>query len=665
MSAIIDTLTATLQAAPDSWQCRLALVEAFVAEDRADEAYQVLSNVTELPADAESCVMAARAYGLLEPDSGIEILDGVIASDPTFAPAYLEKAKLCFAKDEIELASRQYAAAITFDPALADPGFADKLGISSPETEVAVQTEPTDPGAPPAAVEETEVPVLEEENLAHVGIGSPVPEPATEPAVYYPAPGEYPTMTLREALQIQNIEPLIAPASVPEHPSLSYVDDVHYVETNYTDEEHFRQQLHNVEVHTAYHQIPVEYNYQAPDDSIFEPTITPDDIYVSALVTESGEQVARLEEMIRRNRAEKEAEITRRERTAKIQSLIVALITISAVIVMMAYAVVAVPRPAPPQIVATSVVSPAEEALEKTTIKQVQTTPTPRQSASAMSMEVMTVASASSLSMMSFDSPAIDLGAASLGTDFGSSMSFGDTAGGSSVMFFGGKSTGKRFLFILDASISMKDEQIKLRNDELERTLKTLRGVDYQVMLFAGGAYYADKGWALSPDNPKTKTCPELFVSPHGKYAFKGTGLFKFDLLDEKEFRSPDWKKASASAVRRTIEFVRKSKKFGGTDWDNALRMGHMMKPPPDVIFFMSDGLDNELNEKEILRNNKKNGRPKINCVAMQTAKGSGKFAAIAKGSRGTYTIVDKDGESIDGFEYMNDPASFAGRLKF
>ena len=637
MSAIVDTLTATLQAAPDSWQCRLALIEALVAEERRDEAYAVLSNVTELPADVESCLMAARAYGILEPETGIEVLDGIIASDPTCASAYLEKARFCVEMGQIDQAIPQYQAALTFDASLADPELARQLGI-----EVVEEVNDGLPETMPATPDRQEI-----------------------PEVYYPAPGEVPRIALSEALAVKNIEPLVHPDAVPAQPGLNFQEEVSHADLVHTRKHTYLEEVHNVEVQPAHFPQPVTYDYQHPDDSIFDPTVTPDDIYVGALMTESGAPVATLQESIRRNKAEKEAEIARRETIAKIQSFTVAIITLVGICVLMIFAVVAVPRPRPPQIVTSSIISD-DDSLEETTIKQNRITPTPTQSASAMSMELVTVPAASNISALSFDSPTMDLGAAALGTSFGASMSFGDEVGGGSVMFFGGKSTGKRILFVLDASASMKPEQIKLRDDELEKTLKSLRNVDFQVLLFAGGAYYADKGWGLDPDKKKKgKGGPEHFVSPSGKYSFKGANLFEFELLDEKNFKSPKWKRATSSEVRKTIEFVRQSKKFSGTDWDNALRMGHMMKPPPDVIFFMSDGLDNKLDINGIISNSKRYGRPKINCVAMQTAKGADKFAGIAEKSRGTYTIVDKNGEPIDGFEYRKDPLSFAGRLKF
>ena len=88
------------------------------------------------------------------------------------------------------------------------------------------------------------------------------------------------------------------------------------------------------------------------------------------------------------------------------------------------------------------------------------------------------------------------------------------------------------------------------------------------------------------------------------------------------------------------------------------------MDPPPDVIFFMSDGADSKLDITDIISASRKAGKPKINCIAMQTLTGAAKFSEIAKKSRGSFTIVDKDGEPLDGDEVIKDPASFAGRLK-
>ena len=207
----------------------------------------------------------------------------------------------------------------------------------------------------------------------------------------------------------------------------------------------------------------------------------------------------------------------------------------------------------------------------------------------------------------------------------------------------------------------MKPNQVKLRNDELQRALGALRGVQYQVMLFAGGGYYAQDGWsvkrAANKDNvitdPKGKKYHFVSKGGYADYEFKGldSGLPK-----------AEWLAANPSNVKKTMAFIQKSPLFGGTDWEMALRQGHYMSPPPDVIFFMSDGTGGN-NPPPILAMNRKKGKPQINTIAMQTAAGASQFAAIAKGTGGKFTVVDKEGKAIDGFDFVKNPNKYKGRL--
>lgn len=232
---------------------------------------------------------------------------------------------------------------------------------------------------------------------------------------------------------------------------------------------------------------------------------------------------------------------------------------------------------------------------------------------------------------------------------------------GSGASFFGGSATGNRFLFVIDHSGSMRPNQVKLRNDELARALKSLKGVQYQVLLFAGGAYYAQEGWSIRTDQKKTNIAKD----PRGRtYEFvskRGAGDYEFKGLDS-GLPKTDWLDANTENVKKTMSFIQKNKLFYGTDWELALRIGHYMDPPPDVIFFMSDGSGGN-NPPPILSMNKKRGKPQINTIAMQTKAGAAQFAAIAKGTEGKFTIVDKRGKPIDGFEFLKNPGKFNGRL--
>ncbi|MEM1444075.1 MAG: hypothetical protein AAGF67_17140, partial [Verrucomicrobiota bacterium] len=230
---------------------------------------------------------------------------------------------------------------------------------------------------------------------------------------------------------------------------------------------------------------------------------------------------------------------------------------------------------------------------------------------------------------------------------------------GSGASFFGGTSTGKRFLFVLDHSGSMKPHQVELRNEELEKAIKGLKGVQYQVLLFAGGGYYASEGWSVARQGQHN-----LVKGGGGQYLFKKVGGYSDYDFDGADSRLPqgEWLESTAVNVKKTMERVKKDKLFGGTDWELALDIAHRMDPPPDVIFFMADGTGGNA-PAPILKTNSKYGKPPINMVAMQTTAGSKQFAEIAKKTGGTYIIVDKKGKPIDGFEYLEDPGKFKGRI--
>lgn len=513
MSSIIESLTASLRADPGSWRCRLALIEVLLWEKREEEAHGLLAEVTELPDDLESQVIAGRAYGLIDPATGLQIFDSILEEHPDCAKAHLEKARVCKTLGDFDQAQKSYSASLTLDPSLHDTTLEAIFG-----------------GVPP------------EEAPFTAGDG------------------------LSDALQ------------------------------------------------------------------------------------QAREVVIDL--------------LSEREHKTKIQSLIIGSSLTLILCLLMIVVKTSGPPPTPPQIVASAPPDdtvPVENERLKRMKKNMEPSTPPQ---GAMSMNMMAVSAPSELTIAPVDPTSFGIGDATVSMGFGPSMSLGN-AGGSSAMFFGSRSSGKRFLFVLDASKSMKDNQVELRNNELSRALRNLRGAEYQILLFAGGAFFADEGWGVDPDDDGGRYGPEKYTSPNGKYEFLAKSLFSFHLVgEERKFPTPKWKKADSISVRKSIETVESSKLFSGTDWDNALRIGLLMKPPPDVIFFMSDGLDDELNISSIVRNSEKNGRPRINSIAMQTKEGAKNFAAIAEETGGTFTIVDKEGKPIDGFDFLKDPDKYKERLR-
>lgn len=340
----------------------------------------------------------------------------------------------------------------------------------------------------------------------------------------------------------------------------------------------------------------------------------------------------------------------------KATSIMISL-TVILILGAIAYIIAVMPsRNDEPQIIA-QVVGPPTQTEIKMQKQQVAKQASAASSAAASSVANMirsqTMAQIAAPEVTSVTAGPLGLGEGEFGSGFGAGSGNGM---GSGASFFGGGATGNRFLFVLDHSASMKTNQINLRNRELEKTLKSLKGVQYQVLLFAGGAYYAEKGWAIQNET--------TFKAPGGKtYRFNKKAITNYDFVGAKsDIPRAKWLQATPSNVKKTMDFVKGESKFIGTDWGMALEMAHAMEPKPDVIFFMADGTGGN-SPPPILANNKANGRPVINTVAMQTKNGAAQFAEVARGTKGKFTIVDKDGKPIDGFEFLKNPGKFGGRL--
>ncbi len=350
-----------------------------------------------------------------------------------------------------------------------------------------------------------------------------------------------------------------------------------------------------------------------------------------------------------------------RQATSKATAIIIA-VGVHVLIALIATLVIILPSAKDePEIIAAVIGPPGkkQEMQKKNIVKQTRKSSASAAAAAPMAqlMRASAVAKIALPNVTRTSTGPLGIGDADFG---GGGFGTGGDGLGSGASFFGGHSTGKRFLFIIDHSGSMKPKQVQLRNDELKRALSSLKGVEYQVLLFAGGGYYAWKGWSIKP----LRGLSNIATGPKGSYKFISVKRYEDYEFDgpRSKFPREQWLAANSENIKQTMKIVTTHRLFAGTDWGLALEIGHMMKPPPDVIFFMSDGTGGN-SPPPILAMNAKHGKPVINTVAMQTTAGLDQFAEIAKKTGGTFTIVDKKGKAIDGFEFKKNPAKFKGRL--
>lgn len=289
---------------------------------------------------------------------------------------------------------------------------------------------------------------------------------------------------------------------------------------------------------------------------------------------------------------------------------------------------------------------------KRTVMKQIrQTKPTTAASPIAKMVQANSVAKMVAPKVTKVTEGPIGLGQGEFGAGFGASSA----SMGSGATFFGSRSNGRRFLFILDHSASMSIPQVELRNNELKKALYKLpKGIQYQVILFGPGAMFAEPNWTAKHVTEKDFVVTDPRRKKYTFSMFRGVNEWEFK-GGQGEMPKAKWLNISPSNIERSMSVLDDIEKFNGTDWGIALEVGHLMRPPPDVIFFMSDGSGGNAT-RPILEVNKKFGSPKINTFAMQTNAGAQQFFEIAEGTGGEFVIIKRDGTAVK----VDDPFEIA-----
>lgn len=152
----------------------------------------------------------------------------------------------------------------------------------------------------------------------------------------------------------------------------------------------------------------------------------------------------------------------------------------------------------------------------------------------------------------------------------------GRIGGMSRINFFGMKTQAQRIAFLVDYSGSMEGSFRKEMEEELERSLKGLPpGTQILIIPWAGGA------WRYN----------ELATDVENKWAKVGEEYDNFVIRPGKKLPTPDWVPINPANITKLLKGVGEQKSWpGGTDWRSPFRYAMEANPPPDTIFFMTDG---------------------------------------------------------------------------
>lgn len=202
---------------------------------------------------------------------------------------------------------------------------------------------------------------------------------------------------------------------------------------------------------------------------------------------------------------------------------------------------------------------------------------------------------------------------------FGIGDGEGDGGGGSS--FFGTPRKGKRVVYIVDFSESMKSgasgggTRLDAAKKELIRSIQALKeGTVFNVIFFAHTAWtietegpnHADKGWNGLNAPPETGWHP---ATPQVKAAFS--------------------------------RLIREMGTGRGTVWYSPLKLAFSLTPGPDTVYMLSDGEPSDLNNTLIEVGGMNPSSIPVDTIALETP-GSAAMAMsdLAKETGGKFTLI-------------------------
>lgn len=330
--------------------------------------------------------------------------------------------------------------------------------------------------------------------------------------------------------------------------------------------------------------------------------------------------------------------LERQRRNSTISSLLVAILGLAFVFLILGIILMKMEDKEIPTIVSYSAASAQDDTLvkpvQKTTVSRKPSAP----SSSMARVIASTTASPTAVPVPEFETPEAQ--------DFGNGEDFGDGwgddgwgDGGGSSSFFGQKVSAERIAYVIDYSLSMKSQnREKLMRDELHDSLeKMLPGKKIGLIFFAGPAWAAG-GKATSKG---------IVEAQNGKtFKWKKTGKGHSTWEHDGRKEKIPWISVTDAQVKKYQKIVKNTPLILGTVWDNPLNMALDMDPPPQTIYFMTDGAaaGSDVWAKDIAKRAKSMGIT-INAVAMMVPRAIKDLKHLANGTGGQMTIVHPGGK--------------------
>jgi hypothetical protein len=340
----------------------------------------------------------------------------------------------------------------------------------------------------------------------------------------------------------------------------------------------------------------------------------------------------------------RDEKLRRQRRLSSIASVVISFLIIALVLLVLALMFLPeMVRTAPGAVVYAGPKTP-EESVKQRPVTSTRNTPS---APSAAMARVVTANVSSDLSV-----PVPDFDVAEPSHDFGNGDDFGDGwgngsglggggGGGGGTTFFRQKVKGQRIAYVIDYSGSMGGQREKLMRAELSRSIAQLgAGMQFQIVCFGGPAWVA--GSTVTMNANKTEALVELGEGRFKWRAVPGTNRWEPGAKKQR----PEWISVAPGPIDDATRLVNTTPLVWGTDWESPLEMAIAMDPPPEVIFFMTDGAvgGDMVKLAEKLGHRAKRRGAVVNTVAMMEPEAEAAMKELAQRSGGQFTIVREGG---------------------
>lgn len=228
------------------------------------------------------------------------------------------------------------------------------------------------------------------------------------------------------------------------------------------------------------------------------------------------------------------------------------------------------------------------------------------------------------------------------GTGFGAGIGSG-TSNFGPVRFFNQETKATRIAYVIDFSKSMSGKRQKLMRGELSKSISGLTSQQqYQLIFFAGPVWVAGSIVTMADDR-KSSVVTSNKGDEHRWTAIDG-GRWKVSGPPPEI----SWLTANRGNLERSSSIIRETELVFGTYWKPAIDLALDLKPAPEVIYFMTDGIVSK-NVDTIIDDLSRTARRRkcvIHTIAMMEPQAGEAMKDLARKTGGTFTMIRNDGST-------------------